>query len=393
MKRNSFFTRYNLLWILLAGYLFPLVGSLAYIKWGDALSSDWDGFSIGLLLTSIGTLILYGLMVRWESVWQAEIDSKPDSQETIEENPLDEVSNSQSKVTLQEIQHENALLKFDNEKLNEQIQLQSETIKLESQKCEQAIIESEEIRLSCSQQLEKQQSHIRELQDVIAEQKANIEKRQQQIGMLETKVGDLTYEIKTLLKLAESHSSSLYSENQNDNIQSVSAPAQREEALSFPSEKQICTQEEASIQLKRCLDIAQKITGSYRFNSHLNGFLDATADAFTLDLRRLCDSLRSENSSAIVLYSPKENKVLFVNNQIKSLTGWSPEKFVQSFTDILHDHNAWKQGISSLTMRSETPLQLLLKTKNGTDLPIQAHLGMIPTGIFRQHAIAILYEG
>jgi hypothetical protein len=156
-------------------------------------------------------------------------------------------------------------------------------------------------------------------------------------------------------------------------------------------EKQIRTDEEASQQLKRCLDIAQKFTVSNRFNSQINTFLDSPSDSFALDLRRLCDSLRSEKNSTVMLYSPKENKLLFVNNQVRALTGWSPEKFVQSFQTILYDDSTWKQGISSLSMRSEAQVKLSFKAKTGQDVTANAHLGMIPTGIFKHHTIAIVY--
>ena len=46
----------------------------------------------------------------------------------------------------------------------------------------------------------------------------------------------------------------------------------------------------------------------------------------------------------------------------------------------------------SLAMRSEAQIQLGIKAKAGNDIIVQSHLGMIPTGIFRQHAIAVLYN-
>ncbi len=120
--------------------------------------------------------------------------------------------------------------------------------------------------------------------------------------------------------------------------------------------------------------------------------LDSPADSFALDLRRLCDSLRSENSCTILLYSPKENQLLFANNQIKTVTGWSPDKFVQNFSDIMQDEAPWRQGIASLTMRSEAKVDLTFKMKSGQDISVHGLLGLIPTGIFRQHIIAVLYR-
>lgn len=404
MENETTFSRYNLLWMIIGCYLLPVIGLTAYGKFSSDPAVDWNVLTIGLFLTVIGSLAIYWMLVQWESHWhgiskriEASVDGSNESSESIAESSGHTSSVDQEEYialshSLEEAQQVNCQLQEELKNVNEQLVSLSATCEKEKEQTQKAVLALEECRQSSSQQMSQQQIHIRELQETIAEQKSWIEKRQQQVGQLETKVGDLTYEIKTLLKLAES-SSTLYSETQTIS-EPLSAPfslgvKKADSALQF--EKQIQTGEEASVQLKRCLDIAQKITGSHRFNSHMNVFSEATSDSYTFDLRRLCDSLRSENNSAILLYSPKDNQVLFVNNQIKSLTGWSPEKFVQNFNDILLDGSPWKQGVSSLAMRSETQVNLALKTKSGSDIQVQAHLGMIPTGVFRHYTIAVLY--
>ena len=228
----------------------------------------------------------------------------------------------------------------------------------------------------------------------MADQKAISEKKQQQVLQLETKVGDLTYEIKTLLKFAEAHSGSLFSNELSEPLQEKSTVSENIEVyVEQPSytENHTQTAQEASLQLKNCLDIAQKIKGSQRFGSQIYSFLDSPADSFSLDLRRLCDRLRSETQSIILLYSPKDNHLLFASNRIKILTGWSPEKFVQNFFEIVLDESEWEQGVRSLALRSEALIQVHIKTKSGPNLIVNANLGMIPTGIFRNHIIAVLY--
>jgi hypothetical protein len=84
--------------------------------------------------------------------------------------------------------------------------------------------------------------------------------------------------------------------------------------------------------------------------------------------------------------------MLFASNQIKTLTGWSPEKFAQNFSEILLDESEWKRGVSSLAIRSEAQIKLQLKTRFGPNLEVNASLGMIPTGIFRNHTIAVVYN-
>lgn len=387
MKSDYLFSRYTLLWIVLLCYFMPLVGLSAYGIIEFDLKNVWNWMVAGLLFSLFGSLAVFLFLTRWNLLWQMD----QTIQENLSRTAFEEENVKKTQELLEKMQQENSMQSVEIEKLSDQV----ETLSTEKEKsvlqAQQAVVELSHFRKAASAELEQQQNQIRQFQETIAEQKILIEKKQQQTGMLETKVGDLTYEIKTLLKLAEAHSGPLY-ESKNNEPPSVpqQASSQPAEAVSC-AEKQIASPAEASFQLKRCLDIAQKITGSHRFNSQINHLLDFSADSFAIDLRRLCDSLRSENGSAILLYTPKENQLLFANNQVKVLTGWSPEKFVQNFTEILVEQETWHQAISSLSMRSEAQVQLSFKTRSGPDLKINAHLGIIPTGIFRSNAIAVLY--
>lgn len=128
--------------------------------------------------------------------------------------------------------------------------------------------EFEAFKSSAHHHHEQQQQIIVGLHETIAEQKSQIDKKQQQSGILETKVSDLTYEIKTLLKLAESHVSSISSTYTPSSPAEEPAP-QTTETI-HPQDFQIKTTEEASQQLKKCIDIAQKMTGSHRFGGQLH---------------------------------------------------------------------------------------------------------------------------
>jgi len=358
-------------------------------------SDLWNFLSLGLLLLFLGTLTIFWFSTRLESLSQNSVSLPILDDIKSEPENIQELDSSQNQA-LMESQEINDQLQKDLEALTHEIQLLVSDKQKQEENALKAYFELEQNHHAAYLQLEQQQGHIIELQETIANQKTILEKRQQQITILETKVSDLTYEIKTLLQLAEAHSGSLYSDL-NPSPTLTAPPMQNndpsiDEDFDISSERQIHSSIEASFQLKRCLDIAQKITGSHRFNSQLNAFLNSPADSFALDLRRLCDSLRSENSGSILLYSPKENLLLFANNQIKLLTGWSPEKFVQNFSEILKDESSWKQGLASLAMRSEAQIKLSLKARSGNNLQVQANLGMIPTGIFRNHAIAILYN-
>jgi len=396
-SQTTSFSRYRLLWIITLCYLLPLIAICAYPLINSGSTPNWDTLSIGLLLSCIGSLIIFWMMSRLESVvYHPKIKAvliPQDASSTNTPNPLTFVEiekYTSATQSIDNLQKRNEELDLELETLNQQLKEMALKHEQADMQVRHATLELEDHHQSTFQQLEEQQQQILALQNTIAEQKSQLDKRNQQMGTLETKVGDLTYEIKTLLKLAESHSSSL--SDLEESSPSSSVLPDEEERPNTQTEKMISRPEEASNQLKRCLDIAQKITGSQRFNSHVNPLLNSAADNFTLDLRRLCDSLRSENSCTIILYSPKNNQILFVNNQIKTLTGWSPEKFTQHFPEILQDPSSWKQGITNLATRSEAQVKLTLKTRSGQETLVSGHLGLIPTGIFRQHAIAVLYS-
>lgn len=417
MKWITSKSRYAILWAVIVCYLVPFIGLSAYSALVARAANSLHLLAVGLLLSAVGSLAMLWLLWLWQKMWRLspppasapvqplpaqpdeEVieDSFPFSQEIVEEK-------IELEGLLQEMQEANLQLQLKLEEFSKQAQDEKRQLELErerhQQQAEQAFAELDALKQSSYAQLAQQKNMIAELQEVIAENKASAEKKQQQISQLETKVSDMRYEIRTLLHLAEAHQEPDFAEPPP--VEAADAHHTRPPPMpDFPfdddvfnavPEKQICTGAGASLQLRRCLDIAQKITGSNRFRGQLTSFLDSPSDGFTIDLRRLCDSLRSENNSCILLYSPKENQLLFANNQVKALTGWSPEKFVQDFFDILQDSaREWRQGLSSLSMKSEAQIKLSLKTKNGQDIAVRAHLGLIPTGIFRQHAIAVLY--
>jgi flagellar biosynthesis chaperone FliJ len=394
MNKNSSPSRYSVLTAILFCYLLPLAGISGYFLTEGTLGAAWRGWSAALLIAACGSVLLFFLLTSWEARLRFYLLRAEGLSQYPLETPLSVIEriNTPSKEDA-EVREANAQLHAQVEGMRAEIDrlIQEKTL-LEEQKvqCQQ---ELEACRNGAHEELKQQQQFIRSLQQNIAEQKSALEKKQQQIGQLEGKVNDLTYEIKTLLQIAESHARPAAEPERPAAFASPLQEKQSDEeegAAAMQNEKQICTAEEASLQLRRCLDIAQKITGSNRF-SQMSAFLDSPADSFSIDLRRLCDSLRSETSCAILFYSPKENQLLFANHQIRVLTGWSPEKFVQHFPRLLADEIAWKNGVAALALRNEVQLKLSLKTRAGHEVELNAHLGMIPTGIFKYHTLAVLY--
>lgn len=402
MKSRVAFNKYNVLLVILLCYLLPVLGIVVY---GSLIVEDqglWEVLSLGFFLASFGALAIFWSMASWEKNL-SKVSAFPSIIETPlnlkEGEPVSYEDYDLVKRSLEEAQQAQVRLLSEIDHLTEDMRsAKSEKEKMLSE-WKQEGSSLEQYKQSLHQELEKQQNLIRELTETVADQKAQLEKKQQQQVQLEAKVGDLTYEIKTILQFAESHAGSLLNHN------APAAPAQPppplqppqevrvEEFLPLHIETKIQSGQEASQLLKRCLDIAQRITGSQRFGSQIYSFLESPADSFTLDLRRLCDKLRSETGGIVLLYSPRENHLLFANNEVKALTGWSPEKFSQQFVEILVDATVWSRAVGSLSMRSESHAQLQLKAKSGEVIELNATLGMILTGIFRNHALAILYAG
>jgi hypothetical protein len=244
---------------------------------------------------------------------------------------------------------------------------------------------------------QEQQEHSRlllhEHQQTINEQRDMLEKKQQHISQLEGQVRDLHYEIKTLMEVEERQSIIRFPAERFRQKEYDFMPMPSEEEDLAPPPHVHCP-DEASQQLKRCLDIAQKITGGQYMHNRPSRLKDLPVENTALEMRRLFDNLRSENQATILLYSPKDNKLLFVNNPIKSLLGWPPEKFVQQFQELQTDGGeAWKQAVSQLAFKNESQATLGLISKTGQHVTLNCQLGLIPTGSFRHFVLGVLYPG
>lgn len=400
--QNQKSNRYTLVVAILFLYLFPLCLLTGYSAGLLSPDPSWSALSTGLLLTSFGALVFFLLMSKWEESlqsWQRQLLlAKNTSPKYVEDfslplPPPQKVESiptdvDQLKKEIEEYQSKQKELLGDIQKL------QSERERYQRQ-AELLLQEYAQYKGGSQEELEQKGSLLAEYQQTVSEQRSVIEKNVQQIGSLESKVKDLSYEIKTLLHLGEMSISST-SKTQPFSLKEESVSYDIEpdfvEEATTPSDKMIHTPEQAAIQLRRCIDIAQKITGAHHFNNPTLRFREYSMDNYTLDLRRLFDSLRSENSCGVVFYSQKENKLLFANNVMRNLLGWSPDKFVQGFPEIVQGGMAdWRAAVVQLPSTNEAKIRLLLRTKTGQDVPFHCHLGIIPTGLFRSHILAVMY--
>ena len=325
---------------LVVCYLVPLVIITLYNTSLLPLGEAWGVLSLGFVSAMTGSAFLFVLLRRWEGAVVDEMREAPafvTTGMTSEEIP--EEAESSSLAEVQRLLEELGQGQKQRDALCEElhsVQRSLEAVKREKEQLE-LLCQQQEHSLTAQQttlgdEIKGKETLLEEYQQTIIDQRTVIEKKQQQIVTLEGEIRDLRYELKTLVDLSDrvieeqetlsppqrpvEPSSKVVKIRPDKN----DAPTALELGLGLASR----TLEEAQQQLKRCIDIAQKLTGARHLAGDSSRFRDLSADGYALDFRRLCDSLGSEQSCAIILYSQKENKVLFVNNQVRCLLYTSP---------------------------------------------------------------------
>lgn len=393
---------------------------------------SWTLFSLGLLLAVIGTFALTLLLYYWEQSLDtskkdmtqiyarvsqdfATTDTNTKVTAIDPENDFESLyrSDSTSEAETEEASKEINLLETalktnqeQQEQLVKSLEKQEEENKLLELKALQIAQDFADYKLFSDEQLKQKHLQLTTLQQMIEDQRTEMEKRQDQIYQLDTKVHDLSYEIKTLLYLNEEESLPTKPTNTFKEIdthysfprgglsdipgQTAVLPAAQQETHAF--DHPVKTPAEASALLKKCISMAQKLTGANYHGNESSRYREFSTSYYAIDQRRLFDNLRSELGALIIVYSQKENKLLFVNNESKTLLGWSPEKFVTDFYTIVHEGiNDWRKALSTLASASDSSARLLAKTKQGQEIVLNCQLGIIPTGLFRNYVIGILY--
>lgn len=418
MINQLFSTRHRVLLSVVVLYLIPVILISGYAHNVMPQEEAWRVLALGLLIGVTGSLAIFILMQGWEKTFNEglPVPEKSDNiQEAVQVQTPQEIIPSISQEAFNEIEakyNQTAQDLIEREKkidlleaqlekkLNEIIDLNKDKERLQRQS-EQILRDFNQFKDSSEEKFAQTRIFLGEYQQTISEQRLTIESKQQLVGQLEAKVRDLTYEIKTLLQLAETAQAQTHPTPPLEILQTTEAQPSHSYKTDIEddsseiatAEKQVITEEEALLQLKRCVDIAQKITGANHYTSRLSRLKDLPMDNYALDLRRLFDSLRSENSATVIVYSQKENKLLFVNNQVKGMLGWGSDKFIQSFSEIIEeDTESWKNLVSQLAYKNDSKARLLMKSKSGQSFPVNCHLGVIPTGIFRSNILGVLYR-
>lgn len=358
-------------WLL--GYLLPLFFLTLYKASYVPLPERWSLLSIGLLLGTVTSCLLLLLLLFWERQLYQPVSPSLLTSHNFQNEPGDVSEGLLHEIEQQKTRHEQLL--HDKEDLTHQCEQLTQKLALQQERY--------------NDQLRAKDSQLEEWKQTATDQQNLLEKKQKQITSLENTARDLKYELKTLIDLTDRiHAIKEEEETFAEPLPQLE-PAPPPPRLSTPSSSPQPL--DALHQLKRYIDIAQKLTGARHLSGHSPRFQDMSVEGYALDLRRLCDSLRSETKSMILLYSQRENKLLFVNNQVKELLGWTPEKFVQDFSHlIVEGKEEWNLATRKLSPASPNEVTIALKSRTGDSRRLRCHLGIIPTGIFKTHIVGVI---
>lgn len=397
MQQSPLKHNHGLISIVFAGYSLPLIFLSIFAVWAVDWHSPWSILPLGLIISSAGTCILYLQFLRHRHVTVEVVENIV--------QPIDDERLGSAERKAAEAELESAQLRSLVENLRKRVEdleeeRESLRVNVESAQREHAMYKHDTTLL-----MEQNRVLINEYQLTIQEQREMLEKKQQHILQLDTKVHDLSYEIKALVQV-EAYEGLLVSSGGGGSSKVIQHPGMSQSERPYqphahapPLEevvlsKKIHGADDAHRLLQRCIDTAQKITGaSYYNNSSSARLRELPSDHFAFDLRRLCENLKSETGGMIFLYSMKENKPLFVNDYVKEYTGWMEDKFLINFQDVISpSKHIWEEYLHQMGFKNHCPITFTLKCKNGSLADFKGEIGLVPTGVFRNTVIVVLYN-
>ena len=306
-------------------YLVPLLFFALFLFNSLPTAIGFWTLSIGWFLMACGTLLIFIAALQYEN-------------ELLQKNPGDPDLLEEVTLLRQQLQESKRKPKDCDPDLKS--------------KLSDLTLELENARKQGLDHLQDKEKLVAELQNTITRQKKMIEEKEIILSKFQNKITELTYEIKSL----------------------VLSPSEESISLSKPNALQ-----ESSIILKRCITLAQQHTGAWSFNPRMSRGSDLSIDSYALDQRRFYQALSREKGGVIFLYSPKEEKVLYVSQSVKSLLNIAPESFIQDFPRWVD--SKFTEAVKSLATTQQTQVNL-------KQYPCQ--LGIIPTGLFKNHILGIV---
>lgn len=275
-----------------------------------------------------------------------------------------------------------------------EVEEECERLKGRCSELEQELVERGQELYRLSGELEEahreKEAIYAEYQQALSKQRARLDSKQERVAQLENKVRDLSFEIRTLLQVDEMEG------REPPSVET--GPAQREvdqwvETLPLSSDQGVRSQYDALILLRRCLQVAQGLTGAGHFSGGAGRFRELSLTNATIDLRRLFDRLRSETGGVVIAFSRAENRLLFANPATRTLFGWSSERFTKDFSLLIQGgRSEWETAVQTLQPQEEVAVRLVIRDKAGRDLLVQCCMAMVDRGPFRGSILAVLYR-
>lgn len=220
---------------------------------------------------------------------------------------------------------------------------------------------------------------LSEYQLTIQEQRGIIEKKQRYILQLENRIKDLMYEIRSLLQLDPPVAETLPPIDLS-NKEEVHNYYLGDSTSLF----------DLDLQLERYVELAESFTGATHLGGKEPRFLD-NSNSYTIDLRRLFDALRDEMTGIIFLFSMSEKKILFANNCVKNLLGYSSEKFVKDFPHLVKAGlRIWQEALQQIHKTGTKRVQMIFLDRGGNEVRLECEMKLITKGPFMHHVMGLI---
>jgi hypothetical protein len=266
----------------------------------------------------------------------------------------------------------------DQNKNQKQLQLEVEKLKGINLYQERELIHLND---DLHNQLEKKETILGEYRNTLKEQRKVIEKKQEEVNVLQIRVNDLKYEVENLLTLKKEPPSSLSFIDQSHENTVEDENSAHKSSLA----------DSVQVKLDRYVKMATRLNGARHFAGKDSKYSELSLGSLIIDQRRLFDRLQNEESSAILVYSREEGQIVFVNPCIKDLLGWSPERFVKEFYFLIQKgQEEWNEALEDVKLDHQKSIRLMLKTRSGKDALITCHLKEVSEGVFKSYVLGIL---
>lgn len=386
-------TRHYVTGALLTCYLIPILLLVTYSALWIPPHDRLQMLAMGILCAMTGTVIVTLGMKRWElSLTNHTAHNLSQATHEVSE-PDDEAERLQQTLSMsQELQDSLAQELQQQQEIQQQILTEKDDLQHQVEQLTESLSAQHE---RFTDLLKAKEGQIQEYQQTIFDQQTQLEKRQKQVITLENTARDLKYELKTLIDLTD-RIQSIDVEAPQQDLEHAPSPPPEDPGLAWAMSRAdgvAISPIDPTTQLKRCINMAQKLTGARHLTGHLPRFQDLSVDGYALDLRRLCDSLSSEGSNLILLYSQKDAKLLFVSERIRGLLGWTPEKFVQDFASLVTEgQEEWFEALHQSVGSQPSQVTIAVKSRAGDSRHLLCHVGVVPTGIFKMHVVVIAQQ-